>query len=119
MSYIYDLPFPPNGERVRVRGRIKVKKKIDVEYIANLARIRLSRPEIESFSGELGDIISYIEQLSKVDTKDTGPTTHPVPLANVFREDEVKDSLHPDKALSNAPKRKDNFFKVPKVIEEG
>lgn len=95
-----------------------MKKKIDVEYIANLARISLSKKEIGGFASQLDDIISYVEKLNGVDTKDTPPTTHSIPLKNVFREDVVKDSLPADQALNNAPKKRDSFFKVPKVIEE-
>lgn len=95
-----------------------MKKKIDVEYIANLARVRLNKEEVKNFSSQLDDIISYVEKLNKVDTKDTPPTTHPLPLKNIFREDKIKDSLSVDKVLMNAPKKKETFFKVPKVIEE-
>ncbi|MBL7069336.1 MAG: Asp-tRNA(Asn)/Glu-tRNA(Gln) amidotransferase subunit GatC [Candidatus Omnitrophica bacterium] len=95
-----------------------MKKNIDVDYIANLARIKLEKKESSDFSSQLGDIISFVEKLNKVDTKDTPPTTHPLPLMNVFREDKVKESLPAEKALSNAPDKKYSFFKVPKVIEE-
>jgi aspartyl-tRNA(Asn)/glutamyl-tRNA(Gln) amidotransferase subunit C len=94
-----------------------MKKKIDVEYIANLARIRLSKEDIKNFSGQLGDVVSYIEKLNKVDTRDAKPTTHPLPITNVFREDKVYGSLPVEKALANAPKKKSLSFKVPKVIE--
>lgn len=94
------------------------KKKIDIEYIANLARIRLDKKDIKAFSSQLGDIISYIEKLKEVDTSKTAPTTHPLPVKNVFREDKVGESLSAQKALMNAPKKKGTFFKVPRVIEE-
>lgn len=92
--------------------------KIDVEYIANLARIRLNKKESQNFSNQLVEVLSYIEKLNKVDTADTPPTTHPLSLSNVFRNDEARDSLPADKALSNAPRRKEDFFKVPKIISE-
>ncbi|NQT07067.1 MAG: Asp-tRNA(Asn)/Glu-tRNA(Gln) amidotransferase subunit GatC [Candidatus Omnitrophica bacterium] len=95
-----------------------MKKKIDVEYIANLARIRLSKKEIDGFSGQLADIISFIEKLNKADTKETPPTTHPLPLKNVFRADTVKKSLTQEKVLQNAPEKRETSFKVPKIIEE-
>ncbi len=95
-----------------------MKKKIDVEYIANLARIKLNKKEVKSFSGQLENIISFVEKLNKVETKDTPPTTHPLPLKNVVRDDDVKPSLSADKALANAPKKKGSFFEVPKIIEE-
>ena len=66
---------------------------------------------MKNFSGQLDDIISYVEKLNKVDTKKTPPTTHPFPLKNVFREDELKDSLPIDKVMMNAPKKKETFFK--------
>ncbi|MEE8359312.1 MAG: Asp-tRNA(Asn)/Glu-tRNA(Gln) amidotransferase subunit GatC [Candidatus Omnitrophota bacterium] len=94
-----------------------MKKKIDVEYIANLARIRLNGKDIKSFSGQLDDVISYIEKLNSVDTKDTPPTTHPLPITNIFREDEVRESLSVEKVLANAPEKRDTSFKVPKVVE--
>lgn len=93
-------------------------KKIDIEYIANLARIRLGKDEIKSFSSQLSDIISYVEKLKGVDTSASPPTTHPVAVTNVLREDVLKIALSADKALANAPDGKDGFFRVPKVIEE-
>ena len=96
---------------------MRTDKKIDVKYIANLARIRMDDNEIEGFSGQLDEIISYIEKLNKVDTSKTEPTTHPLPITNVFREDSLKDSLPVDKALANAPQKQDGFFRVPRVIE--
>lgn len=94
-----------------------MKKKIDVEYIANLARIRLDKVHIKDFSKQLDDIITYVEKLKEVDTTDTPPTTHPLSLSNVFREDKVKESLPVDKVLENAPQKRNSFFKVPKVVE--
>lgn len=95
-----------------------MKPKIDVSYIANLARIKLADKDIKSFSSQLSDIISYIDKLNKVDTDNTPPTTHPISLKDVFREDITKPSLSAEKALLNAPDKKDTFFKVPKIIED-
>ena len=92
-------------------------KKIDVRYLANLARLDLTDEEVKNFSGQLGTILSYIEKLKLVDTKDTPPTTHPLPIKNVFREDIVRPSLPASKALRNAPDKQGDSFKVPKVIE--
>lgn len=94
-----------------------MKEKIDVGYIANLARIKLNDEESECLSRQLGDIISFIEKLNKVNIRDTQPTIHALPLANVFREDRVEDSLSTDEALSNAPEKTPPFFTVPKIIE--
>ena len=88
----------------------------DVEYVANLSKLELSSQEKIRFQSELDSIIKYIDQLNELNTEDVPITSHVVPLENVFREDRVLPSLPQDKALSNAPKKKDGFFRVPKVI---
>jgi aspartyl-tRNA(Asn)/glutamyl-tRNA(Gln) amidotransferase subunit C len=92
--------------------------KKDVEYVANLSRLKIPSGQIGHFTSQLADIISYIDKLKEVDLKGVQPTSHPLPLKNVFRKDEVKKSLDVEKALSTAPQKKKDFFKVPKVIEE-
>ena len=88
-----------------------------VEYVADLSRIELTEEEKEKFAGQLGKIVEYVEQLNELDVSRVEPMSHAVELQNVRREDVVKPSLTPDEALSNAPDRKDGFFRVPKVIE--
>ncbi len=88
----------------------------DVEYVANLAKLELSQEEKIKFQKELDNVIKYIDQLNELNTENIPITSHVVPLQNVFREDRVLPSLPQDKALANAPKKKDGFFKVPKVI---
>jgi len=88
----------------------------DVEYVANLAKLELSQKEKVKFQKELDNIIKYIDQLNKLNTENIPITSHVVPLENVFRRNRVLPSLPQDKALANAPKKKDGFFKVPKVI---
>lgn len=90
----------------------------DVEHIAKLARLRLTEEEKHRFLKELGTIIEYFDQLKKLNTEGVPPTTHVVPLENVFREDKVTPSLPVDEALANAPDRKGNYFRVPKVVEK-
>lgn len=90
----------------------------DVEHIAKLARLRLTEEEKLRFQKELGKIIEYFDQLKKLNTEGVPPTTHVVPLENVLREDVVKPSLPVDEALANAPDRKENYFRVPKVVEK-
>lgn len=92
--------------------------KAEVEHVARLARLELSETEKEEFTGQLNEILHFVEQLNQLDTKAVEPTAHAIPVANVFRQDEVKSSLDPELALANAPDRVDNFFKVPKVLEE-
>lgn len=90
-----------------------------VRYVANLSRLSLNDEEVSRYKGQLSAILDYIAQLDEVDTADTLATTHVLPtMKNVFREDELKPSLSPEEALSNAPLQKDNFFNVPKVIKD-
>jgi aspartyl-tRNA(Asn)/glutamyl-tRNA(Gln) amidotransferase subunit C len=96
---------------------MKIQKK-EVEHVAKLARLFFAEEEKERFSQQLSRILTYIEKLNELDTSSVEPTTHVVPLHNVFREDEVKPSLSPESALSNAPEKTDGFYRVPKIIED-
>jgi len=88
----------------------------DVEYVAKLAKLKLSQEEKRRFQKELDKVIRYIDQLNQVDTENVPPTSHVVPMQNVLREDKVKPSLTQKEALANAPDKKDGHFRVPKVI---
>lgn len=88
-----------------------------VEYAAQLARIELSPQELEKLSGQLEQILAFIDKLSSLNTEDAAPTSQILALNNVFRKDEPRPSLPVDKALANAPSKEGNFFAVPKVIE--
>jgi len=88
-----------------------------VEYVAHLARLRLSPEEAEKFTSQLDQILVYFEKLNRLDTSQVEPTSHPIPMVNAFREDLVKSSIDVEEALANAPDKEGNFFKVPKIIE--
>lgn len=90
--------------------------KKDVEHIAELARLEFTEEEKEKFTKQFNEILSYIEQLNKLDTSNVEPLSHVIELANVFRKDDVKPGLTTDEALQNAPAKTEKFFKVPKVI---
>jgi aspartyl-tRNA(Asn)/glutamyl-tRNA(Gln) amidotransferase subunit C len=92
-------------------------EKDKIKYVANLARMSLSQKEEELFSMQLNDILSYVEKISEIDTSGIEPTNHAVDVGNVFRDDKPRKSLSNAEALSNAPDKKDSFFKVPKIIE--
>ncbi|HEX9758631.1 MAG TPA: Asp-tRNA(Asn)/Glu-tRNA(Gln) amidotransferase subunit GatC [Nitrospiria bacterium] len=96
---------------------MKIQKK-EVEHVAKLARLVFSEKEKELFGQQLSSILTYIEKLNELDTSNVEPTTHVVPLHNVFREDEVRPSLSAESALSNAPEKTDGFYRVPKIIED-
>ncbi|MCL6098325.1 MAG: Asp-tRNA(Asn)/Glu-tRNA(Gln) amidotransferase subunit GatC [Bacteroidetes bacterium] len=92
--------------------------KKDVEYIAALARLKFNDAELENYTHQLNDILKYVEKLNELNTDDVEPLSHPVENANVFREDKLKPSISTEEALKNAPNRTDEFFKVPKVINQ-
>jgi aspartyl-tRNA(Asn)/glutamyl-tRNA(Gln) amidotransferase subunit C len=88
----------------------------DVEHIARLARLEFTEEEKKKFTHQLNDILTYVEQLNKLDTSKVEPLSHVIELDNVFRPDVAKPGLTPDEALKNAPAKTEKFFKVPKVI---
>ena len=89
----------------------------DVEYLAHLARIQLTAEELKRFTGQLDQILAYVEKLKTAQVEGVPPTTHVLDLSNVFREDEKKPSLPNPAALGNAPDREGPFFRVPRIIE--
>lgn len=90
----------------------------DVAKIALLSRLKLHEGEAAQISGQLSKILAYVEQLAEVDTADVEPLAHPLELANVFRDDEVKPSLPVEEALANAGKRVGDFYSVPPILED-
>ena len=90
---------------------------MEIEHVAMLARLKLSEDEKSLFSKQVGSVIEYINKLNELDTSDVEATAHILPVKNVFREDELKDSLERDKALQNAPDGSNGFFRVPRIIE--
>ena len=91
--------------------------KEEVLHVAHLARLEFSEEELERFAKQLGEILSYVEKLGELDTSEVEPTYHALKLKNVFREDEVRESIPTEEALANAPERENGFFVVPKVIK--
>ena len=90
-----------------------------VRQVAKLARLNCSDNEIKQFTGQLGAILEYINQLNEVNTDGVEPLAHSLPVSNVFREDVIKESLPNDQALKNAPHRDGEYFAIPKVLGEG
>ena len=88
-----------------------------VKYVAHLARMKLTDEESDLLSRQLEDIVNFIDKLRELDVTKVKPTSHILPVKNVFRQDKPAQSLNTEQALNNAPKQKDNFFIVPKVIE--
>ncbi len=91
--------------------------KAEVEHVAWLARLELTDEEKERLTGHLNQIMVHFEKLQQLDTADVEPTSHSIPMQNVFREDVAGPSLSPEEALANAPEVGDNCFVVPQVVE--
>ena len=89
----------------------------DVRYVAQLARLDLSDAEISRFQNQLGQVLSHVEQLKKVDISSVEPTAHANAVENVFRTDSSRPWFAPETALKNAPRSANGLFIVPKVIE--
>ena len=89
----------------------------EVEHVARLARLELTEEEKERMRAQLDSILSYIDKLNELDTSAVEPTSHVLPMTNVFREDEVRPSLFQEEAMANAQDRQDVFFRVPRILE--
>jgi aspartyl-tRNA(Asn)/glutamyl-tRNA(Gln) amidotransferase subunit C len=91
--------------------------KKDVQYIAHLSRIHLTDEETEKLTTTLEDILGYIDKLNKLDVSSVKPTSHVLPLQNVFRKDLPRPSLNQADAIKNAPESYKGSFRVPQVVE--
>ncbi len=88
----------------------------EVEKVSLLARLQLSPEELDTLTTQLGQIVDYMHLLAELDTKDVEPMAHAVEVHNVFREDQVHESLTSKEALANAPQHDDEFYLVPAVL---
>ena len=89
----------------------------EVHHIALLARLGLSREEVEKFMLQLSNILENFEILEQVDTASLSPTAQTIALQNVFREDKPEPSCPLQDVIANAPKREEDFFKIRPVLE--
>ena len=89
----------------------------DVEHVAALARLGLSEEEKKIFTDQLSKILDYAGTINKLDTKNVPPTSHAIPMKNVFREDKVVPCENTRDILANAPESNDNMYAVPKIME--
>jgi aspartyl-tRNA(Asn)/glutamyl-tRNA(Gln) amidotransferase subunit C len=85
----------------------------DVLHVARLARLELSDAEVERFQGQLSAILDAVSKVQELELVDVPPTSHPLDVVNVWREDVPRPSLPVEEALANAPDREGNLFKVP------
>ena len=90
---------------------------LDVAYVAKLARLNLTGEETRLFQKQLSDVLKYAAKLREVDVSHVAAAAHAIPVFNVFREDDPRDWLTAEQALSNAPHQANNLFIVTKVVE--
>ena len=87
----------------------------DIEYIAKLAKLKLSDDEKEKMVSQMGDIVEFANEISKLDTEGVKPTNHILEVQNVFREDEIVPSYKRDEIIKNAPRKEAGCIVVPSV----
>ena len=87
----------------------------DVEHVAKLARLELTEEQKEKFTGQLGAVLEYVNQMNEVDTSDVAPMAHAIDFSNVMREDKVVYEQTKEELMKNAPYEEDGFFRVPKI----
>ncbi|MDI1320084.1 MAG: Asp-tRNA(Asn)/Glu-tRNA(Gln) amidotransferase subunit GatC [bacterium] len=90
---------------------------LDINYVANLARLALTDAEKGKFAQQLGDILHYVEKLKQVEVTGVEPMAHAAPVYNVWAADVAQPGLPVGAALQNAPAQRDNLIVVPKVVE--
>jgi aspartyl-tRNA(Asn)/glutamyl-tRNA(Gln) amidotransferase subunit C len=90
----------------------------DVLHVARLARLTLTDEEVDVFTDQLAAVLAHAADVAALDTSGVPPTAHPLPLQNVFREDEVRPSLDRDEVLAEAPATEDGRFRVPRILGE-
>lgn len=90
---------------------------VTVRRVAHRARLRLSDEQVALFTKQLASVHSYIEQLDELDTTDVPPMAHALELTNVLRQDVTHPTWSAQTVLGNAPRRRDGYFQVPKVLD--
>lgn len=93
-------------------------KSIDLKHIARLARLHFKENELKIYESQVSDILKYVEELNKVPVDGVEPTSHPLSLSNVFRDDVVQPSIKIEEFLKTSPRSRGRFFEVPKIIED-
>ncbi|MCP3798111.1 Asp-tRNA(Asn)/Glu-tRNA(Gln) amidotransferase subunit GatC [Allokutzneria sp. A3M-2-11 16] len=90
----------------------------EVAGLAKLARLSVTEAELDTFAGQLDVILQSVARVGEIADAEIPPTSHAVPLTNVFREDVVRPGLTQEQALSGAPKSEDGRFRVPRILGE-
>lgn len=88
----------------------------EVAHLADLARIDLDDAELDHLAPQLAVILESVASIRGVAGDDVPPTSHPLPLTNVFRDDVVRPCLTPEQALAGAPEAEEQRFRVPRIL---
>ncbi len=99
-------------------GSRPVLTRADVDHLAHLTRLDLTETELDTYVGQLSVILDSVAAVTAVASGDIEPTTHAVPLTNVYRPDEVVPGLTQAQALAGAPSAQDGRFRVPQILGE-
>jgi aspartyl-tRNA(Asn)/glutamyl-tRNA(Gln) amidotransferase subunit C len=91
----------------------------EVLKVGALSRIRLTDAQVDRLASQLSSILEYVDKLRELATDDVEPLAHALPIHNVLRTDEPRPGLAPEQALAGAPESDGDFFRVPKVLDEG
>ncbi len=90
----------------------------EAAHLARLARLDLDPDELDHLAGQLDVIADFVAKVSEVAAEDIPPTSHALPLTNVFRDDVPRPGLSQEQALDQAPDTEDGWFRVPKILGE-
>jgi aspartyl-tRNA(Asn)/glutamyl-tRNA(Gln) amidotransferase subunit C len=90
----------------------------EVAHLARLARLALTDDELDRMAAQLDVILGAVARVGEVAADDIPPTSHSVPLTNVFRPDETRPSLDRDAVLAAAPAAEQGRFRVPRILDE-
>jgi aspartyl-tRNA(Asn)/glutamyl-tRNA(Gln) amidotransferase subunit C len=90
----------------------------DVLHVARLARLELTDEEAERFTGQLATVLTHAAAIRALDTDGVPPSAHPLPVSNVFRDDEARPSLARSEVLAEAPDAEGGYFRVPRILNE-
>ncbi|GAA3839665.1 Asp-tRNA(Asn)/Glu-tRNA(Gln) amidotransferase subunit GatC [Sphaerisporangium flaviroseum] len=90
----------------------------EVAHLARLSRLALADAELEHYAAQLDVIIGAVARVAEVATDEIPPSSHALPLTNVYRPDEARPSLTPQEALAAAPAVQDDRFRVPRILGE-
>ncbi|ASR34654.1 asparaginyl/glutamyl-tRNA amidotransferase subunit C [Prauserella marina] len=90
----------------------------EVAHLAKLARMAVTEEELDVFAGQLDQILDAVAKVGEIAEADIPPTSHAVPLTNVFREDVVRQGLSQQQALAAAPAAEEGRFRVPRILGE-